>query len=80
MKVLKDLAISESGFIFNPVNGESFTVNEIGFIILNELKSGKTYDEIIAKIIDEYETTNLEIEKDFTDFVNIMKFHNLVTE
>lgn len=80
MKILRDLAISESGFIFNPVNGESFTVNEIGFIILNELKSGKTNSEIIEKIINEYETSEDEIKKDFGDFINIMKFHNLITE
>ena len=30
MKIRNDLAISETGFIFDPVTGESFSLNQIG--------------------------------------------------
>ncbi len=79
MKVLKDLAISESGFIFNPTSGESFTVNEIGMFILNELKKGAREPDIKNRIAEEYEVSETEVEKDFSDFTNMMKFYNLMT-
>ena len=39
--VPKNLAISESGFLFSPSNGESFTLNELGIWIFKLLQSGK---------------------------------------
>ena len=46
MSKLNSLAISDNGFIFKPSTGESFTTNELGLIILNLLKEGKSADEI----------------------------------
>ena len=40
MKIKKNIAISDSGFIFNPDTGESFTANPIGLEILSMLKDG----------------------------------------
>ncbi len=78
MKILKDLAISESGFVFNPLTGESFQVNEIGVSIINYLKQGKSLDEIKASLLAEYEVSPNELEKDLNDFVNMLKHHNLI--
>ena len=38
MKINRNLAISENGFVFNPTTGDSFSVNEIGALIINEIK------------------------------------------
>ena len=38
MKIKKDIAVSDSGFIFNPATGESFNVNVTGAAIINHLK------------------------------------------
>ena len=78
MKIIKDLAISESGFVFNPVSGESFSVNEIGVSIINKLKESKNQQEIIAFLKEEYKVGQNELEKDFTDFVNMLQHHNLI--
>jgi hypothetical protein len=40
------LAVSESGFIFDPVTGHSYTANATGLRILELLKTGKEPDEI----------------------------------
>lgn len=79
MKIIKDLAISESGFVFNPISGESFTVNEIGVSIINQLKKSKNQQEIMISLKEEYKVEHNELEKDFTDFMNILKHHNLIT-
>lgn len=78
MQIIKDLAISESGFVFNPITGESFRVNEIGVSIINELKKGKQQPEIMSSLLSEYEVDSNELEKDFSDFINMLKHHNLI--
>jgi hypothetical protein len=77
MKILKELAISDTGFIFNPTTGESFSVNELGLFILEKLKKGEEQNTILSRIIEEYEVEKIEAEKDLTDFLNMIKFYNL---
>jgi len=71
MKIRKNIAISDSGFIFNPLSGDSFSVNPIGLQVLKLLKEGKADDEIISEIENEYMVDKNTIEKDLYDF-NIM--------
>jgi hypothetical protein len=38
MRIRKNIAISENGFIFNPLTGDSFSVNETGIFIIQKTK------------------------------------------
>ena len=38
MKLRKNVAVSEAGLLFNPVNGESYSLNPIGVDILNLIR------------------------------------------
>lgn len=78
MKVNRNLAISENGFVFNPTTGDSFSVNELGALIINKIKEGKTNDEILEFIIQEYDTEKATIEKDFNEFIKILSNHQLI--
>jgi len=71
MKIRKNIAISDSGFIFNPLSGDSFSVNPIGLQVLKLLKEGKLETDIIKEIENEYLIDRNTIEKDLYDF-NIM--------
>lgn len=79
MKIKKNIAISDSGFIFNPSTGESFSVNPIGVEIIKMLKDNKEKEEIKAYILGKFQTDDATFERDFYDFVNIMN-HYLITE
>lgn len=79
MKIKKNIALSDTGFIFNPSTGESFSVNPIGVEILKLLKEGKDKDAIKVVILDKYQTDDGTFERDFYDFVNILN-HYLLTE
>ena len=46
MKLKKNIAISESGFVFDPHSGESFSVNPIGAEIIELIKREKEFNEI----------------------------------
>jgi len=78
MKIIKDIAISETGFIFNPVTGESFRVNETGYLILNKLKEGASQDEILKALKSEFDASEDELEQDLNDFLSMLERFNLL--
>jgi len=75
---LSVLAVSESGFIFDPVTGHSYTANGTGLKILELLKSGKEVDEIKSALLDEFEATEDEVTVDINDFIENLKKYFLI--
>lgn len=73
MKLQKNIAISDSGFLFNPATGESFTVNPIGLEIIGLIKEGKSEEEICAAIAGVYETEPQQVDRDLHDFVHMLR-------
>ncbi len=72
MKIKKNIALSDSGFIFDPSSGDSFNTNPIGLEIVQMLRQGKTQKEIGASIIKDYNVDEATFEKDFYDFINML--------
>jgi len=77
MQINKNIAISDNGFLFNPATGESFSVNSTGTEMLNLIKDGKDLDQIKAIFINKYEIDANTIEKDYQEFIDLVKQHNL---
>ncbi len=73
MKIRKNIATSDEGFIFNPATGDSFSTNPIGAEIIALLKDDKSTDEIIAAICEKYYVEEVQFEKDLDDFVAQLK-------
>jgi len=78
MDRLAQLAISEEGFIFDPVTGNSFTTNKTGLFIIQALKEGKKIENIVQMLVEKYEVSKEEAEKDVTDFVEQLRYHHLI--
>ncbi len=72
MRLHKNIAVSESGLVFNPVTGESFTVNPVGLEIIGLLQEGKSNDEIRTILLERYNTESPTVEKDIQDFISQM--------
>lgn len=68
MKIRKNIAISETGFLFNPLTGDSFSTNTVGLDVIQQLKAGKTEQEITVFITEKYAVDASEFEKDLEDF------------
>lgn len=79
MKIKSNLAVSDSGFIFNPSNGDSFSTNSVGADIVRLLKAGNSFDAIKKEIVDKYEVDEILFEKDFHDFVSQLQDYYLVS-
>lgn len=77
MRIKKNIAISESGFLFNPITGESFTVNPIGTEIIQMLSDGRSGDEISGAICDKYQVDRNTFEKDLADFLGMLDHYHI---
>jgi hypothetical protein len=77
MKIKKDIAVSDSGFVFNPATGESFSVNPIGMEIISMMKEGKNLEEIREHFLNHYHIELPAVEKDLQDFVEMLEFYSL---
>lgn len=78
MKLKKNIALSDSGFIFNPSTGDSFSTNPIGMEIVKMMKDGKSAEDIKNYILKTYLTDEVAFEKDLYDFINMLTKMNLV--
>lgn len=78
MKLKSNIALSESGFIFNPNTGESFTLNPTGQQIIELIKEGKEFDEINEYFLENFETEESIFEKDFEDFMHMLTSYQML--
>ncbi len=79
MKLIQDLAISDTGFIFNPLTGESFSLNETGLYIIQLIKKGLDFQEILENLVNEFDVDPVDAEKDLQDFIEMLRMNNLLT-
>ena len=63
MRLKRNIAISESGFLFDPATGESYSLNVQGIEMLNMLKENKSPAEITDYFIAEYEVDRDDFER-----------------
>lgn len=66
---LKNLALSDTGFVFDPTTGNTYTLNETALAIVRLLKQDRTKEEILQSILSEYEVDSDEIDRDFSDLI-----------
>ena len=73
VKSLRRLAISESGFVFDPVSGHHFTVNETGLEILRHLQKDEGLSELLSSLAREYRAGSRELERDVLEFAGMLR-------
>jgi len=73
LDVLNRLAVSESGFVFDPASGHNFTVNETGLVLLRLLLKGQRLDQMLGTLCDEFDADPREIERDVIEFVSVLR-------
>lgn len=78
MRIKKNIAVSESGFLFNPSTGDSFSVNPVGQDVIRLMKEDKSDEEIIDEILKTYMVDKNTVEKDLYDFKNVLESFKLI--
>jgi PqqD family protein of HPr-rel-A system len=78
MRLKENIAVSESGFIFDPNTGESFSVNSTGKQILQMLTKGLSMKEIESSILSEYDVDQKTFQRYMDDFAHTLRRLNLI--
>jgi hypothetical protein len=71
--ILKRLALSESGFVFDPVSGQSFTVNESGLAVLRLNQVEEEVAVLVENLALHFDATAAEIRRDVLDYADRLK-------
>ncbi|WP_456457212.1 HPr-rel-A system PqqD family peptide chaperone [Thermovibrio sp.] len=78
MGIIERLAISKDGFIFDPATGNSYTVNSTGLFILNLLREGKSEEEIVDALVENFDVSQDEAKRDLLDFLEQLRINGLL--
>jgi PqqD family protein of HPr-rel-A system len=68
---LRSLAVSDTGFVFDPRTGQSFTVNSSGLIVLKSLKDGLSV-RAICQLLEETLEAGHGVEDDLESFLQVL--------
>ena len=77
MELRKNIAISDTGFVFDAATGESYSLNPIGLEILNLLKSGLKDEDIRKKILEKYDVDESTFDLVYFDFIRTLQYFDL---
>lgn len=80
MKLRKNIAISETGFVFDPNSGESYSINPIGAEIIALLKQEKQFEELQSTMLNKYDIDAASFERYYYDFLNMLEQYDLAEE
>lgn len=80
MQINRNIAISESGFIFNPGTGDSFSTNSVGLEIIRLLQEAAGKEEILIAVQDKFAVDKDTAEKDLNDFIMVLHSYQLLND
>jgi PqqD family protein of HPr-rel-A system len=76
---LKQLAVNESGFVFDPFSGHTFTLNDTGLAVLAALKEGLEPEQIATRLAADFELDGTEdVSRDVDDFLHRLRESGLL--
>jgi hypothetical protein len=75
---LKDLAVSESGFVFDPFTGATFNTNGTGRAILEGLKVGKDRGAMLESLRGAFEVGDEDLERDLDEFLYLLRENGIL--
>ena len=75
---LNDLALSESGFVFDPYSGGTFTVNRTGMALLLALRDGLPRAAVIDRLRAEFQVDDADLDSDVGEFTRLLVQQGLV--
>ena len=76
---LRELAVSDAGFVFDPVTGHTFNVNQTALAVLRALKEGHASEAVVASVRDGFELEpEDDVQRDVDEFIARLRDQGLV--
>jgi hypothetical protein len=73
-EIIGRLAVSNSGFVFDPVSGASFSVNVSGLAVLRAIQAGATdMGAIVHSLGAEFEAAPAVLQRDVMEFAGRLR-------
>jgi PqqD family protein of HPr-rel-A system len=80
MTINKKIAVSETGFIFNPTTGDSYSMNPIATEILEMLKKEMSEEDIKKALIEKYDVSKSVLNKSYDEFIDTLRKLNILED
>jgi len=77
-KLLADLAVSDTGFVFDPFTGTTFTVNPTGLCLLQAFKAGLGREAAAARLEEQFDTAGANLPRELDEFVQLLRQSGIV--
>ena len=77
---LLDLAVSDSGFVFDPRSGTTFTVNKTGVVLLRGIVRGLDRGRLMDELETQFEVLEADLHRDIDEFVQLLRENGLVNQ
>lgn len=71
--ILKRLALSESGFVFDPATGDSFTANAAALAIIRLAGVETEVGRIADRLTEEFDVSRAEAEREIVEFASVLR-------
>jgi hypothetical protein len=75
---LQDLAVSESGFVFDPHTGATFSTNPAGLLILHALQKGADRAQVRLALASAFDVTGADLDRDYEEFIALLRHHQVL--
>ena len=67
------LALSDSGFVFDPLSGRSYSVNATGLALLRLLQQPVGLAEVVESLQQRYDGDAATLERDVIEFASVLR-------
>ena len=72
-ETLARLALSDSGFVFDPVSGRSYGVNATGLALLRLLQKPTGLAAVVQALQERFEGDAATLERDVIEFASVLR-------
>ncbi|MBT3222509.1 MAG: PqqD family protein [Proteobacteria bacterium] len=79
MEALQQLAISPTGFIFDPRSGATFSVNPTARMLLEGIRDGLGLAELEQQLVSEFHSPAADLRRDILEFTHILRDEGLLS-
>ncbi len=75
---LAQLAISPTGFVFDPRSGATFTVNASGRLLIEGIRDGEGLESIVEAITEAFDVGEADLRRDALEYTRVLRDQGLL--